>query len=159
MERVSWPREDGCGPARRLFRHGFPPVPGRGALPITAARARDSRRSPVGRKACAETKAGTERYITREDPTLHATMPAEPSKNARRPLTILVVEDEVLVRLMIADELRQAGFVVLEAVNADEAMVVLSGPEAVDLLFTDVRMPGTRSEEHTSELQSLRHLV
>jgi len=70
-------------------------------------------------------------------------MPAEPSKNARRPLTILVVEDEVLVRLMIADELRQAGFVVLEAVNADEAMVVLSGPEAVDLLFTDVRMPGT----------------
>jgi len=81
--------------------------------------------------------------MTREDRTLHATMPAEPSENPRRPQTILVVEDEVLVRLNTADELRQAGFVVLEAVNADEAMVVLRGPEAVDLLFTDVRMPGT----------------
>ena len=36
--------------------------------------------------------------------------------------TILVVEDEVLVRMMIADELRNAGYTVLEASNADEAL-------------------------------------
>ena len=71
---------------------------------------------------------------------MHATVPSE---KAQRPRTILVVEDEILVRLMIADELRTAGFVVLEAINADEALVVLRGPERVDLLLTDVRMPGS----------------
>ena len=71
---------------------------------------------------------------------MHATVPSE---KAERPRAILVVEDEILVRLMIADEFRTVGFVVLEAVNADEALVVLHGPEPVDLLLTDVRMPGT----------------
>jgi CheY-like chemotaxis protein len=73
---------------------------------------------------------------------LHATVPQEPSGNSQRPKTILVVEDEILVRLMVADELRTEGFVVLEAINAEEALVVLQGPEPIDLLLTDVRMPG-----------------
>jgi len=74
---------------------------------------------------------------------LDASVPQEPSGHAKRPRTVLVVEDEILVRLMVADELRTAGFVVLEAINADEAMVVLQGPDPVDLLLTDVRMPGS----------------
>ena len=57
--------------------------------------------------------------------------------------TILVVEDEVLVRMMIADELRNAGYTVLEAPNADEALEVLRHTSKVALVFTDLRMPGS----------------
>jgi CheY-like chemotaxis protein len=58
--------------------------------------------------------------------------------------TILVVEDEVLVRLWVTDELRGNGFTVLEATNGDEALQVLNSSEEVDLVFTDIRMPGRR---------------
>jgi CheY-like chemotaxis protein len=60
-----------------------------------------------------------------------------------RPRTILVVEDELLIRLAIADDLRQAGFLVVEARNADEALDYLACAEAPDLVFTDVQMPGS----------------
>jgi DNA-binding NtrC family response regulator len=65
-----------------------------------------------------------------------------PSAAPDRP-TVLVVEDEVLIRLMIADELRSHGLSVIEAANADEALTVLESSIVVDLLFTDVRMPGS----------------
>src|SRR5262245_21331526 len=44
---------------------------------------------------------------------------------------------------MIADELRRAGFRVIEAINANEAWSVLQTIEKVDLIITDVRMPGS----------------
>jgi CheY-like chemotaxis protein len=56
--------------------------------------------------------------------------------------TVLLVEDEVLIRLMIADELRGQGLQVLEASNADEALAILESFLSVHLLFTDVCMPG-----------------
>jgi len=59
-----------------------------------------------------------------------------------RELTVLLVEDEVLIRLMLADELRNQGLQVLEASNADEALTVLQSSLPVHLLFTDIRMPG-----------------
>jgi two-component system, response regulator PdtaR len=55
--------------------------------------------------------------------------------------TILLVEDEVLVRMTLADQLRSAGYVVLEASNADEALDLLHG-NGVQLLLSDIRMPG-----------------
>jgi CheY-like chemotaxis protein len=61
----------------------------------------------------------------------------------KRASTILVVEDEVLIRLMMADELRVAGFEVIEAASADEALAVLNAAVQVDLLITDIRMPGS----------------
>ena len=48
-------------------------------------------------------------------------MPQHPTAPASR-LQVLVVEDEALVRLMLADELREQGFEVFEAVDADEAL-------------------------------------
>jgi two-component system, response regulator PdtaR len=57
--------------------------------------------------------------------------------------TILLVEDEILVRLWTADELRDAGFRVVEAANADEALTRLHDGGPVDLLMTDIRMPGS----------------
>lgn len=54
--------------------------------------------------------------------------------------TVLVVEDEVLIRLMIADALRAQGLNVIEASNGDEAMHVLQSALPVELLLTDIRM-------------------
>jgi two-component system, response regulator PdtaR len=65
-----------------------------------------------------------------------------PDAAAKRP-TVLVVEDEVLIRLMIADNLRTEGLTVIEAANADEALTILRSDIAVHLLFTDVAMPGS----------------
>jgi CheY-like chemotaxis protein len=55
--------------------------------------------------------------------------------------TILLVEDEVLVRMSLAEELRSAGYVVLEASNADEALDVLRS-QRVRVVISDIRMPG-----------------
>lgn len=58
--------------------------------------------------------------------------------------TILVVEDDVLVRMPIAQYLRDCGYRVIEAVSADEAMAVLLHQEvAIDIVFTDIEMPGS----------------
>lgn len=56
--------------------------------------------------------------------------------------TVLVVEDEVLVRMVIADYLRECGYRVIEAGSAAEAITVLQSPEPVDIVFSDVQMPG-----------------
>ena len=56
---------------------------------------------------------------------------------------ILVVEDEVLIRLMIADILMRAGFQVVQAASADEALKVLHSSVDVSLVLTDIRMPGS----------------
>jgi CheY-like chemotaxis protein len=57
--------------------------------------------------------------------------------------TILVVDDEVMLRWMIAEALRAQGFVVIEAANSDEALDILQASARVDALVTDVRMPGS----------------
>jgi DNA-binding NtrC family response regulator len=58
--------------------------------------------------------------------------------------TVLVVEDEVLIRLVIAQYLRDCGYRVIEAAHADEALLVLRKSElAIDVVFTDVEMPGS----------------
>jgi CheY-like chemotaxis protein len=59
-----------------------------------------------------------------------------------RPETVLVVEDEVLVRMVIADYLRECGYRVIEAGSAAEAITVLTSPEPVDIVFSDIQMPG-----------------
>jgi CheY-like chemotaxis protein len=57
---------------------------------------------------------------------------------------VLVVEDEVLIRLSVADYLRDCGFRVLEAAHADEAVAILEhGQDPVDVVFSDINMPGS----------------
>jgi CheY-like chemotaxis protein len=57
-------------------------------------------------------------------------------------MRVLLAEDEVLIRLVAAEHLRDEGFEVVEAWNGDEAARLLDGPGRFDVLFTDVRMPG-----------------
>lgn len=60
------------------------------------------------------------------------------------PPVVLLVEDELLVRMTAADTLEEAGFHVLEAADADIAMAVLEARSAeVQVLFTDEHMPGS----------------
>ena len=56
---------------------------------------------------------------------------------------ILIVEDDFLIRLIISDELTAQGFQVIQAATADEALRVLQAGVMIDLILTDVRMPGT----------------
>jgi two-component sensor histidine kinase/CheY-like chemotaxis protein len=56
---------------------------------------------------------------------------------------VLVVEDEMILRMRAVDIVEDAGFRPIEAVNADEAMSILESRSDISLLFTDIQMPGS----------------
>jgi len=56
---------------------------------------------------------------------------------------VLVVEDEVLIRMSIADSIADSGFTVYEAANADQAIHLLETHSDIRILFTDIDMPGS----------------
>jgi len=58
-------------------------------------------------------------------------------------ITVIVVEDETLVRLDIVISLENEGFIVLEASNADDAIDILNAHPEIRLMFTDIDMPGS----------------
>jgi CheY-like chemotaxis protein len=57
--------------------------------------------------------------------------------------TILVVEDDHLVRTFVVGQIQSLGYATLAAINAAEALAVIDGPQDIDLLFTDMVMPGS----------------
>src|ERR1700726_811220 len=59
------------------------------------------------------------------------------------PAVVLVVEDEMLLRMRAVDMVEDAGFTPLEAVDADEAVAILESRSDIALLFTDIQMPGS----------------
>src|ERR1700681_2761626 len=59
------------------------------------------------------------------------------------PAVVLVVEDEMLLRMRAVDIVEDAGFTSVEAVDADEAVAILESRSDIALLFTDIQMPGT----------------
>ena len=69
--------------------------------------------------------------------------PIEGQESGLQFRTILIVEDEVLIRMMVSEALRLRGFTVVEAAMAEEALIVLRSDTQVDLVLTDVRLPGT----------------
>ena len=69
---------------------------------------------------------------------------------------VLLVEDEVLVRLVACDGLEAAGFTVVEANDAQEALDVLASRSDIGVLFTDVNMPGALDGLDLAELVHLR---
>jgi len=62
--------------------------------------------------------------------------------NAHAP-AILIVDDDILVRFVSAEILREEGYRVLEAADASEALALLKTGQPVDLVLSDVRMPGS----------------
>ncbi|MGO4525790.1 response regulator [Microvirga sp. 2MCAF35] len=73
----------------------------------------------------------------------------------RTPPTILVAENDVRVRCLVSDELRGAGFRVLEAGSAQETLTVVDAVR-VDLLFIALDLPGAQSGLETAHLAGAR---
>jgi signal transduction histidine kinase/ActR/RegA family two-component response regulator len=66
--------------------------------------------------------------------------------------TILVVEDEERVRQVSVDALRELGYIVVQAADGQRALALLEAEERIDLLFTDVVMPGMNGRELADEV-------
>lgn len=64
------------------------------------------------------------------------------NRDADAKRVILIVEDEIIIRSVVAEHLRDANFTVIEAANAAEAIAVLSTQTGIDLVFSDITMPG-----------------
>jgi two-component sensor histidine kinase/CheY-like chemotaxis protein len=65
------------------------------------------------------------------------------STSAKASTNVLVVEDEMVLRLRAVDIVEDAGFTAVEAVSADEALAILETRSDISLLFSDVQMPGS----------------
>jgi CheY-like chemotaxis protein len=63
--------------------------------------------------------------------------------HSRFPHVVLVVEDEMMLRMRAVDMVQDAGYISVEAVDADEALAILQSRSDIALLFTDVQMPGS----------------
>jgi two-component system, response regulator PdtaR len=64
-------------------------------------------------------------------------------ENSTRIPAVLIVEDEPLVRLGAVKMIEEAGFLVLDAANADEAIRILESRTDIRAIFTDINMPGS----------------
>ncbi len=60
----------------------------------------------------------------------------------KRPV-VLIVEDEQLLRMDAVEMIRSAGFEVVEAENADDAIEILEVRRDISVVFTDIQMPGS----------------
>ena len=70
---------------------------------------------------------------------------------------VLVAEDDVLVRVALAEELRAVGFAVIEASCADDALAFIRAGGKVDLVFSDIHMPGVIDGRQLAELIARDH--
>jgi CheY-like chemotaxis protein len=65
--------------------------------------------------------------------------------NDHKALVVLIVEDEFLVRCAVADELRVAGYIVIETPSGEEAITLCRSDTAIDMVFTDINLIGAVS--------------
>jgi DNA-binding NtrC family response regulator len=72
--------------------------------------------------------------------SVHAGRPANDAGQEKA--TVLLVEDEALILFPLADFMRDLGYTVMEAASADEARSVLARNRNIDLVFSDISMPG-----------------
>ncbi len=94
------------------------------------------------------------RYVGAQPPAEPEPVPLERSGNASE--VILVVEDDDDVRTYSTDALRELGFTVLEAIDGPSALRTLEQHPEVQLLFTDVGLPGINGRELVTQAQRRR---
>ena len=70
--------------------------------------------------------------------------------------TVLVVEDEVMLLMIMAETLRDAGYEVWEAENGEAALAILRNHPDMDVLISDMRMPGMNGYQVVERAQALR---
>jgi CheY-like chemotaxis protein len=85
-----------------------------------------------------------------------AEAPAEPQPLLRPPRgegeTVLIVEDDPAVRLLVVEVLKELGYVVLEAADSETALEILGRTQRVDLLISDVGLPGGLNGRQLAEI-------
>jgi CheY-like chemotaxis protein len=70
---------------------------------------------------------------------------------AASPISVLLVEDEILISNLVADWLSESGFVVHEVTTADAALEYIGSGGKVDVLFTDINLPGSMNGAELAE--------
>ncbi|MBK3734278.1 response regulator [Azospirillum brasilense] len=98
-------------------------------------------------------------YLPRSHKTENlGSVPVKAPDQPQQPIpgTVLVVEDEPIVRMVIVEALREHGATVLEAEDGNEASTILNSPVAIDLLVTDVGLPGITGQRVAEIARSLR---
>jgi len=95
-------------------------------------------------------------YLPRSLQSEDVTLPADTDPVVGGRETVLVAEDDEGVRATAIEMLTDLGYTVLMAVDADSALVIISSGAAVDLLFTDVIMPGTLKSPELARLAQER---
>jgi len=95
-------------------------------------------------------------YLPQVAGTAAPAVAASPSSIEGGHETILVVEDDSLVRTVVVSQLQSLGYATLAAVNAVEALHVIDSPQEIDLLFTDMIMPGSMNGRQLADAALLR---
>jgi CheY-like chemotaxis protein len=72
-----------------------------------------------------------------------STQPSKPSSEKPASATILVADPDILVRMVIADYLRDCGYKVVEGANADDVLAVLDAGRKFDVVLAEVRLAGS----------------
>ncbi len=88
----------------------------------------------------------------KDGPRLDGRPGEDPERNVPEPSTILVVEDDDDVRSLVVEVLRSYGFRVLVAPDGPKAVDILRSNDGIDLLFSDVVMPGGMSGRELAEV-------
>jgi DNA-binding NtrC family response regulator len=73
-----------------------------------------------------------------------------------KPLTVLLAEDEPMLRRVVGVTLRHGGFVVIEAEDGTAGLEILQSDASIDVLLTDVKMPGLNGYQLAEASLSLR---
>jgi CheY-like chemotaxis protein len=82
---------------------------------------------------------------------------AAPERGARRNETVLVVEDEPVVRAVIVEVLRELGYRALEADDGPSGLAILESHQRIDLLVTDIGLPGLNGRQIAEAARQRRH--
>jgi PAS domain S-box-containing protein len=100
-------------------------------------------------------------YLPRElyeaPPPMPVTLPSSPSPVASAERKILVVDDEVIVRMLLVELLEEEGYTVIEAHDGASAVQALNETGEIDLLVTDVGLPGGMNGRQLADAIRTRH--
>ncbi len=94
-------------------------------------------RREAGRDTCVEI------HLPRADIVCSPAAPSRKLDMGRGDQAVLIVEDDVLVRRYVVGQVTSLGYRTLDAANASEALAIIDASNNIDLLLTDVMMPGT----------------
>ena len=84
-------------------------------------------------------------------------MPLPPANITENTLTVLIVEDEFLVRWPAAVFLRERGYTVIEATDVPDAISIFNSGAHVDVVFSDIQMPGELTGHSLAEWLGENH--